>query len=74
MKSRKVLETATRSKKHETILEGQRLRKADIPTTANREGHTNRQTKRHSDAQDKLTHGHGHGTTRHSTRQHRKTK
>ena len=30
LKSRKVLETATRSKKHETIVEGQSLRKADI--------------------------------------------
>ena len=36
--------------------------------------HTNRQTKSHSDAQDKQTHGHGPGpgTTRHSTtRRHR---
>ena len=61
MKFRKVLDTATRSKKHETIVEGQRLRKADIPTTADRERHTNRHTKSHSDAQDKQTHGHGHG-------------
>ena len=30
LKSQKVLETATRSTKHETIEEGQRLRKADI--------------------------------------------
>ena len=36
LNSRKVLETATRSEKHETIVEGQRLRKADIPTTADR--------------------------------------
>ena len=50
-------------------MEGQRLRKADIPTTAEREGHTNGQTKSHSDAQDKETHGHGHGATRHGTAQ-----
>ena len=50
-------------------MEGQRLRKADIPTTAEREGHTNGQTKSHSDAQDKKTHGHGHGATRHGTAQ-----
>ena len=30
MKSREVLETATRSQKHETTVEGQRLRNADI--------------------------------------------
>ena len=30
MKSRRVVETATRSNKYETIVEGQRLRKADI--------------------------------------------
>ena len=76
LKSRKVLETATRSKKHETIVEGQRLRKADIPTTADRKGHTNRQTKSHSDAQDKQTHGHGHGhghdATQHKTAEENK--
>ena len=38
-----------------------------ILTTADREGDTNRQTKRVSNAQDKQTHGHGHGTARHGT-------
>ena len=32
-----------------------------IPTTADRERHTNRKTKSHSDAQDKQTDGYGHG-------------
>ena len=32
-------------------MEGQRLRTADIPTTADKEGHTNRQTNSHSDTQ-----------------------
>ena len=63
--SRKVLETATRSKKNMKPL-------WKIKGFEKQTYHTNRHTKSHSDAQDKQTHGHGHGHG-HDAAQHKNT-